>query len=147
MPAESPKFRLVSVTGENISKTAPANLDMGICVDVLKVRYGVVVIIDRPKSQVRVEVCLTYLQGGDMVFSGKISSVFEVQSLDSLISEKGDGREFRVEQDFLPMLVNVAFGTARGYFAARNTGTSLENYPFPVMDMDNVMKHVEYLLI
>lgn len=147
MPAENHKFRLISITGENISKSTPANVDVEICVDMLKVRYGVVVTIDRPESQVRVEVCLTYLQGGDTVFSGRVSSIFEVQSLDSLISEKDDGREFRVEQNFLPMLVNVAFGTARGYFAARNIGTSLENYPFPVMDMDNVMKHVEYLLI
>lgn len=147
MLAESPRIRLASIVGENIYKSAPLNSQIEIHVEKLKVRYDVLVTIDRPQSQVRIKIVLMYSSDGDLVFSGEVSSVFDVVELDSFISEKGDNGKFRVEQDFFPMLVNIAFGTARGYFAARNVGTVLEGYPFPMMNMENVMKHVEYQLI
>lgn len=147
MLAESPRIRLASIVGENIYKSAPLNSQIEIHVEKLKVRYDVLVTIDRPQSQVRIKIGLMYSSDGNLVFSGEVASVFDVVELDSFISEKGDDGEFRVEQDFFPMLVNIAFGTTRGYFAARNVGTVLEDYPFPMMDMENVMKHVEYQLI
>ena len=72
---------------------------------------------------------------------------FDVVDLASYITAKEGEDEFRIESDFLPMLISIAFSTTRGYFARELVGSALAPYPFPMIPMDTLQKHTTYQLI
>ena len=90
---------------------------------------------------------MSYNYGQKDLFSGSITTTFEVIDLATFITAKEGEEEFRLESDFLPMLINIAFSSARGYFARELTDTVLAPYPFPMISMENIQKRTTYRLI
>ena len=103
--------------------------------------------VDRPESRVEVIVSMMYFIGKVKLFSGSLTTGFDVVDLSSYISAEDGEDKFRIESDFLPMLINIAFGTTRGYFAKELGGTALEAYPFPMIPMESILKRTTYQLI
>ena len=147
-PMPSPdqlKMRLVSIGKPEI--VVPAPKEMPIDPDTLKIQYSVNVIVNRPESLVQVLVSMAYMAGRTTVFNGRLLSSFEVVNLASYVLVNEEDESFQVESDFLPTLINVAFGTTRGYFAAETKGTALEPYPFPIFALEDIQKRTSYQLI
>lgn len=142
--AESLKIRLSSVDDAVIDTPAPAGGNLS--ASDLKVMYKVAVEINRPLSQVKVNVALSYLLGHNTIFSGSLATTFDVVDLSLYITEQEGEDEFRIESDFLPMLISIAFSTTRGYFVRELQGTVLARYPFPMISMDSIQKRVTYQL-
>ena len=142
--AEHLKIRLSSVGDAVIDIPAPASGN--IAASDLKVMYKVAVEVNRPQSQVKVNVALSYLYGQNIIFSGSLATTFDVVDLASYITEQEGQDEFRIESDFLPMLIGIAFSTTRGYFVRELQGTALASCPFPMISMDSIQKRVAYQL-
>ena len=81
------------------------------------------------------------------MFSGGLTTRFEVVNLYEYIISKEGENEFQVENDFIPMLINISFGTTRGYFIRELQDTVLSKYPFPIISFDNILKKTSYQLI
>lgn len=145
-PSNNLKIRLSSVGNPVIDKSAPTQLETGFNPDDLKIQFKVSVEINRPESQVIIVVMLEYLLGQNQLFSGSLTSDFSVVDLASYITTQEDDK-FRIESDFLPMLISIAFSTTRGYFVRELAGTVLEPYPFPIVSMDSIQKRSSYHLI
>lgn len=146
-PAENLKIRLVSVGSPVVSTPLPAQIEGGINPADLKISYKVNVEINRPESKVNVEVSMVYLLGQETIFSGSVTSVFDVVDLASYINISEGEDKFRIESDFLPMLINTAFSTTRGCLARELAGTALAPYPFPLILMENIQKRTSFQLI
>lgn len=140
------KIRLSKVGDPVIDIPAPAQVEGGIVASDLKIQYNVLVRINRPESRVDVVVSMVYLSGQNKLFSGSLTTGFDVVDLTSYITAKEGEDEFRIESDFLPMLINIAFSTTRGYFARELVGSALAPYPFPMISMDILQKHTTYQL-
>lgn len=146
-PADSPKIRL-SLVGEPVIDI-PAPTQMGGDIDSanLKIQYNVLARVIRPESRVAVIVSMTYLSEHTKLFSGSLTTGFDVVDLSAFITEKKGEDSFRIENDFLPMLINIAFSTTRGYFARELQGSVLASYPFPMISMENIRKRTTYQLV
>ena len=141
------KIRLSQVGEPVIDIPAPVQVEGGIVASDLKIQYNVLVRINRPESRVDVVVSMVYLAGQNKLFSGSLTTGFDVVDLASYITAKDGEDEFRIESDFLPMLISIAFSTTRGYFARELVGSALAPYPFPMISMDILQKHTTYQLI
>ena len=141
------KIRLSRVGDPVIDIPAPVQVEGGIVASDLKIQYNVLVRINRPESRVDVVVSMAYLSDQNKLFSGSLTTGFDVVDLASYITAKDGEDEFRIESDFLPMLINIAFSTTRGYFARELVGSALAPYPFPMIPMDTLQKHTTYQLI
>lgn len=146
MPSpEQLKIRLASIGKPEIVVSAPK--EMTIDPDTLKIQYSVNVIVNRPESQVQILVGMAYVAGQTEVFNGRLMSSFDIVNLASYVLVNEEDESFQIESDFLPTLINVAFGTTRGYFAAETKGTALEPYPFPVFSLEDIQKRTCYQLV
>ena len=141
------KIRLSKVGEPVIDMPAPVQVEGEIVASDLKIQYNVLVRINRPESRVDIIVSMVYLAGQKKLFSGSVTSGFDVVDLASYITAKDGEDEFRIESDFLPMLISIAFSTTRGYFARELVGSALAPYPFPMIPMDTLQKHTTYQLI
>lgn len=141
------KIRLSQVGEPVIDIPAPVQAEGGIVASELKIQYNVLVRIDRPESRVDIIVSMVYLAGQNKLFSGSLTTGFEVVDLASYITARDGEGEFRIESDFFPMLISIAFSTTRGYFARELVGSALAPYPFPMISMDTLQKHTTYQLI
>lgn len=141
------KIRLSQVGEPVIDIPAPVQAEGGIVASELKIQYNVLVRIDRPESRVDIIVSMVYLAGQNKLFSGSLTTGFEVVDLASYITARDGEDEFRIESDFFPMLISIAFSTTRGYFARELVGSALAPYPFPMISMDTLQKHTTYQLI
>lgn len=140
------KIRLSQVGEPFIDIPAPVQVDGGIAPSDLKIQFNVLVKINRPESQVDVVVSMIYLSGQKKLFSGSLTTSFDVVDLASYITAKDGEDEFRIESDFLPMLISIAFSTTRGYFVRELSDSVLSPYPFPMISMDTLQKHTTYQL-
>ena len=142
------KIRLSKVGEPVIDMHAPVQVvEGGIVASDLKIQYNVLVRINRPESRVDIIVSMVYLAGQNKLFSGSLTTGFDVVDLASYITAKEGEDEFRIESDFLPMLISIAFSTTRGFFARELVGSALAPYPFPMIPMDTLQKHTTYQLI
>lgn len=146
-PAENVKIRLSFIGNPVVAVSAPKQMEGELIPSDLKIQYFVQVIVNRPQSCVEVVVSMSYNYGQKDLFSGSITTTFEVIDLATFITAKEGEEEFRLESDFLPMLINIAFSSARGYFARELTDTVLAPYPFPMISMENIQKRTTYRLI
>lgn len=145
--AENLRVRLSHVGDPVFDNPLPVRVEGEIVASDLKVQYSVLVKVIRPESRVDVIVSMAYLSDSISLFSGSLTSSFDVVDLASYITAQDGEDEFRIESDFLPMLINVAFSTTRGYFVKMLEGTYLAPYPFPMISMDSVQKRTTYQLI
>lgn len=141
------KIRLSLVGEPVIDIPAPVQAEGGIVASEIKIQYNVLVRIDRPESRVDIIVSMVYLVGQNKLFSGSLTTGFDVVDLASYITARDGEDEFRIESDFLPMLISIAFSTTRGYFARELVDSALAPYPFPMISMDTLQKHTTYQLI
>lgn len=146
-PTDSIKIRLNTVGNAVIDKAAPEHMDNSFSPTELSITYSVSVDVNRPESRVDVIVKMSYLLGSSTVFDGHLTTSFDVVDLASYITAKEGEDEFHIENDFLPMLINIAFGTTRGYFVRELQGTVLAPYPFPMISMESIQKRTAYRLI
>ena len=146
-PDNNLKIRLVFVGDPVISTKAPEQVENGISAEDIKIQFGVRVVVDRPASKVDVVVTFSYFTGAITLFSGSLTSSFEVLDLASLIQTQDGEDGFRLESDFLPILINIAFSNTRGYFVNELRSSALAPYPFPIVSMDSIKKRTTYKLI
>ena len=141
------KLRLSFVGDPKIDASSLEKIRGEVDPSALKIQYNVSVVINRPESKVNVIVSMAYLLEHIKLFSGSLTTGYDVVNLASYISASEGEDKFKIESDFLPMLVNVAFSTTRGYFARELAGTALAPYPFPMISMDSVQKRTTFQLI
>lgn len=146
-PTDNLRIRLASVGDAVIDTSAPIHIDKAFSPSDLRIQFAVSVVVDRPKSCVEVIVSMSYSLDQETLFSGHLTTSFDVVDLGSYITAKDGEEEFHVEHDFFPMLVNIAFGTTRGYFVNELKGTILAPYPFPMIGMDSIQKRTSYRLV
>lgn len=125
----------------------PKSIDKELCPADLNIQYSVLAKINRPESCVDIVVSMTYITGSTKLFSGGLTTRFEVVELSSFIEFTENSSEFQIKCDFLPMLINIAFGTTRGYIAHELKDTLLAPYPFPMIARDNILKNTAYQII
>lgn len=151
MPMPSPidnlRIRLASVGDAVIETAAPEHMQMVFSPSDLRIQYAVSVVVNRPESRVDVVVSMSFFLGQEALFSGHLTTSFDVIDLDSYITAKEGEEEFHVEHDFFPMLISIAFGTTRGYFVKELQGTVLAPYPFPMIGLDSIQKRTSYRLV
>lgn len=141
------KIRLSKVGEPVIDIPAPVQIDGGLSAAELRIQYNVIARVNRPESRVDITVSMVYLSDQKKLFSGNLTTGFDVVDLASYITAKDGEDEFRIESDFLPMLISIAFSTTRGYFVRELLGTALGPYPFPMISMESIQKHTTYQLI
>lgn len=141
------KIRLSKVGEPVIDIPAPVQIDGGLSAAELRIQYNLIARVNRPESRVDITVSMVYLSDQKKLFSGNLTTCFDVVDLASYITAKDGEDEFRIESDFLPMLISIAFSTTRGYFVRELLGTALGPYPFPMISMENIQKHTTYQLI
>lgn len=141
------KIRLSKVGEPVIDIPAPVQIDGGLSAAELRIQYNLIARVNRPESRVDITVSMVYLSDQKKLFSGNLTTGFDVVDLASYITAKDGEDEFRIESDFLPMLISIAFSTTRGYFVRELLGTALGPYPFPMISMENIQKHTTYQLI
>ena len=146
-PAEDLRIRLSRVGNPVIEVPAPPLSEGVMSASDLKIKYNVEVTVNRPESTVEIVVTMSYLRGQGVLFSGHLTTCFEVVNLASFITSEDKGDEFRLESDFLPMLISIAFSTTRGYFVRELADSALATYPFPMITMDNIKKRTSYQLL
>ncbi len=146
-PVDNPRIRLSSVGNPIIINQAPIQMDGEIASSDLKIQYRVSAEINRPQSIVNVIVLLTYITDSKTLFSGSLTTTFNVVDLPSYITVKEGEDKFRIESDFLPTLISIAFSTTRGYYVRELQGTILAPYPFPMISIDSLLRRVTYKLI
>lgn len=145
-PVDKLKIRLSFVGNPVIGVPAPTKVEHELSSSDLRVQYDVQVGVDRTSSMVEINVLMVYLNKKDVLFSGTLTSRFEVFNLASYITVIDNEDAFRLENDFFPMLISIAFGNTRGYFARELVGTVLEPYPFPMISMESIRKKTSYEL-
>ena len=116
-PVNNLKIRLLSVGNPLIVTPVPLQMEGPLSPESLRINFKVLVRIIRPESRIAVTVSMGYHFESTALFEGGVTTEFEVVDLASLITANEGEDEFRLENDFLPMLINIAFSTARGYFA------------------------------
>lgn len=146
-PADNLKIRLTSVGNPVISVPVSQFFKTDITSAGLKIMYKVSVVVNRPLSQVDVEVSMSYMMSQKAIFEGSLTTSFDVVDLASYITAREGEDAFRIESDFLPMLVSIAFSTTRGYFSRELQGTALNQYPFPIVSMESIKKRTTYKLV
>jgi len=146
-PIENLKIRLAVVGNAVIETTAPEQMQKDFSPSDLRIQYAVSVVVNRPESRVDVIVTMSYVLGQETLFAGHLTTSFDVVDLSSYITTKEGEEEFHVEHDFFPMLINIAFGTTRGYFVNELQGTVLAPYPFPMIGMESIQKRTTYRLV
>ncbi|MBO4923223.1 MAG: hypothetical protein J5382_03765 [Bacteroidales bacterium] len=146
-PIENLKIRLASVGNPVIHVPVSDQISGRLLPDDLRILYNVSVEVNRPNSRVSIDVSLTYIARQLTLFSGSLTTAFDVVDLASYITEEEGKDQFRIENDFLPMLIGIAFSTTRGYFVRELQESDLAPYPFPMIPMDSVQKRTTYQLI
>ena len=146
-PVDSVRIRLSFVGDPVIEIPAPSKIQEDISSSELKIQYKTVAVLNRPESRVDIIVTMVYFIEQTMVFSGSLTTGFEVVDLASFITAKEGEDGFQIGSDFLPLLLNIAFSTTRGYMARELSGSALAAYPFPMVSMEGIQKRTTYRLI
>lgn len=146
-PADSVRIRLSFVGNPIIEIPAPAKIEGEIHSSDLKILYKAVAVLNRPESKVDIIVTMVYFIEQTMVFTGSLTTSFEVVDLASFISAKEGEDGFQIESDFLPVLLNTAFSTTRGYMARELSTSALAAYPFPMVSLEGIQKRTVYRLV
>ena len=69
-----------------------------------------------------------------------INVVFSLEPFDSIIKIDPDQRTISFAAEFIPTLLNVAYGTLRGILAAKTKDTPLAAYPLQMVQMEELTK-------
>ena len=146
-PADSVRIRLSFVGDPVIEIPAPARIEEEISSSDLKIQFKAMTVLNRPESKVDIIVTMVYYIEQTMVFTGNLTTRFEVVDLASFITAKEGEDGFQIESDFLPMLLNIAFSTTRGYMARELSDSALAAYPFPMVSMESIQKRTTYRLV
>lgn len=148
MPPENKiKMRLSKIGDARIYNNLSSYSKDTIQSSTLRINYNLKVQINRALSTVMINTAIEYYDGENALFFGNLDCYFTVEDLSSFVEIGKEDSNFQITSDFLPMLEGIAFSTTRGYFARELVGSILEDYPFPMISVDNLLKRTTYQII
>lgn len=103
--------------------------------DALVFQFKVSATINVAKETVAVFVSIRYRFENADLFQAGAKVVFEVSSLDEMVSHDKGNNTVTFSYDIIPTLVNASYGTLRGVVYKETKNTPLEKYPIPLMPM------------
>ena len=103
--------------------------------DALVFQFKVNATINVAKETVAVFVSIRYRFENADLFQAGAKVVFEVSSLNEIVSHDKDNNTVTFTYDIIPTLVNASYGTLRGIVYKETKYTPLEKYPIPLLPM------------
>ena len=70
----------------------------------------------------------------------EVATLFEIVNMEAHIEAQGE--QFNDKSDLVPMMLNIAIGSTRGFIASKVAGTILAKYPLPIMDIQEVLSNI-----
>ena len=107
----------------------------GLTEDALVFQFKVGAAINAAKETVAVSISIRYRFKNADLFQAGAKVVFEVSSLDDIVTHDKNNNTVTFSYDIIPTLVNASFGTLRGIVYKETKNTPLEKYPLPLMPM------------
>lgn len=147
LPDNKIKMRLSKIGDCRIYNNLSSYMGDKISSSNLRINYNMTVQINRSLSTVMINTAIKYYDGETALFFGDLDCFFMVEDLFSYVEVTKGDNSFQVKSDFLPMLEGIAFSTTRGYFARELVGSILEDFPFPMITIDNLLKRTSYQII
>ncbi len=133
---------LVSVECKHFTVNLPK--DIVLSPDTLQVSHSLAIIV-KGEKELEVSVGLKYGEEGTDFSEIRLSFLFDVVNLSSLMKVDQDTRQVSFDESLLYVIVPVAFSTARGYYSAKLESSPLANYPFPILKTDLLVKTCRFM--
>lgn len=102
--------------------------------DKLQFQYKIDTQIKLAEDVIKVIPQIRYLYEGQIVLSASSEFVFAVPGLQSVISVDKANQQINVRADIFPSLIGTAYSTLRGIVFANAKGTSLIQFPLPMIE-------------
>lgn len=109
-------------------------------VDRLKVNHLIDTEIDTNSHKLTVDAGVKYFFVEQTLCELIISIVFLLEPFDSLIKIDSDQRTISFSAEFIPTLLNAAYGTLRGVLSEKTKGTPLAAFPLQMAQIDELTK-------
>lgn len=106
----------------------------------LKVNHLMDTEIDTINHKLTVDAGLKYFYEEQELCELVISVVFSLEPFDTIIKIDSDQHSIFFSADFIPSLLNVAYGTLRGILAEKTKRTPLAAYPLQMVQIDVLTK-------
>jgi len=111
-----------------------------ISVENLRVRFNALALMDVANDTISIDVLIEYLLSNDIIYSAKVQSVYFVEDLKSQMTIEETNQKLEMNTPLLEDLFVISFNSARGTVALCLDGTPLEQYPFPIIFKDELLK-------
>lgn len=135
------RFGLRSIHEDSFSCADESTLHEDIPVESLQYRYGTTTTINISENVIIIQAEINYFTSAINLIELKVSLLFQVDSLNSIISYNSETREISFTPDILPTFLSITCGTIRGILHEKVKGNSLEGYPLPLISMPALTKN------
>lgn len=136
MEKEKPiSIRICSVEETRVENNCGIKDLAGLTEDSLAFQFKVNTAINLVNETITVFVSIRYKFENADLFQAGTKVVFEVSSLDKMVTRDSDNNTVTFSYDIIPTLVNASYGTLRGIVYKETKNTPLEKYPIPLMPM------------
>lgn len=89
-------------------------------------------------NRFNVNVSVRYEFEGNEILEYRVMVVFRIENLANYL-ETND-TQFKVNPDFVPVLLNTAVGALRGMLSLKTVSTVLADHPLPLLDLAQMLK-------
>ena len=122
------EIRFMMSSGEMVDMSGPDDLQIGF--------MNQVQLDEVDKDRISIAFGVRYELKKEPVLESAYRFVFEVKNLAGFASFHENG-SFTIKH-LMPHLLSVAVGTMRGILVVKTAGTSLSNYPLPIIDANEL---------
>ena len=122
------EIRFMMSSGEMVDMSGPDDLQIGF--------MNQVQLDEVDKDRISIAFRVRYELKKEPVLESVYRFVFEVKNLAGFVSFHENG-SFTIKH-LMPHLLSVAVGTMRGILVVKTAGTSLSNYPLPIIDANEL---------
>lgn len=136
-----------SIKEREFSIVPNADMPSGDIAQHLAINHHVITTLDQTNHHVSVDAGIRYNIEEKELCKLIITVVFKVEPFDSLINIDTENRSITFSADFIPSLLNVAYGALRGVFAEKTKDTVISSYPIQMSSIEELVKMNRYKVL
>lgn len=134
------KFRLASISNDSVRIKTNGINPSDLNIDNIKFQFRLSTVIDFNGNCIVVTVCVRYLYGTTEILSGNADFNFAFPELISILYLDKENNSILASADLFPPLLSAAYSTLRGIIFSHTKGSSLVDFPVPLIDTNTLVE-------
>lgn len=107
--------------------------------DTLKFQYKISTHIKMKENFIYIKPEIRFLYENKVLLESSVTISYNVQTLSEVFSVDNENHKIDMKVNILPTFLGASYSTLRGIVYMKTTGTPLEHYPIPMINIQTLM--------